>query len=145
MNESSAPGSSGAGDVAPGVVPGIATGLFKSLANMLATLVAFAQTRLELLTTELQEEVQRTAGLMIWGFIVMLCAMMGLFFGALTIVVVFWDEHRILAASLVTAFFLIIAIAAAIILVVKLNARPRFLDATLTELAKDADSLKEKL
>ena len=38
-----------------------AGGLLRSLTRMLATLVALAQTRLELLTTELQEEVQRAA------------------------------------------------------------------------------------
>ena len=141
MSDSPVPGTSSSEDAAPGM----ATGLFKSLANMLATLVAFAQTRLELLTTELQEEVQRTASLMIWGVVAMLCAMMGLLFAALTIIVIFWDEHRILAASLVTGFFLIVAVAAVIVLIVKVNSKPRFLDATLAELARDADTLKEKL
>jgi uncharacterized membrane protein YqjE len=128
-----------------GDAPGFATGLFKSITNLASTLVVLAQTRLELLTTELQEEVQRAAGLVVWAFIALLAAMMGLFFGALTIVVVYWDEHRVLAASLITAAFLVFAAIAVLMLVAKANSRPRFLDATLTELAKDADSLKSKL
>ena len=119
------------------------SGLFKSVRNLLATLVAIAQTRLELLTTELQEEVQRAASLVLWTFIALLTAMLGLLFGALTIVFVYWDTHRILATLLVTLAFFVFAASAVLTLVAKVNSRPRLLDATLTELAKDSHLLRE--
>jgi len=122
---------------------GIVTGLFKSLTNLAATLLALAQTRMELLTTELQEEVQRAAGLFVWAFVALLAAMLGLFFGGLTIVLVYWDTHRVLAAVIVTATLFVFAVTAVLTLVAKTKSRKRFLDATLTELAKDAHSLKE--
>jgi len=122
--------------------PGAATGLFRSLTNLAATLIGLAQTRLELLTTELQEEVQRAAGLVVWAFVALLAAMIALFFGGLTIVLAYWDTHRVLAALLVTAAFVVFAIVAVLAIVAKMNAHPRFLDATLTELAKDVDSLQ---
>jgi uncharacterized membrane protein YqjE len=126
-------------------IPGAATGLFRSLTNLFATLVTLAQTRLELLTTELQEEVQRVVGLVVWGLVALLAGMIGLILGGLTIIFLNWETHRMLAALLVTATFFLIAAVAAMVLVTKVNARPRFLDATLTELARDGESLRNKV
>ncbi len=137
MSEPSTDGASRSSSV------GMAAGLFKSLTNLAATLLTLAQTRLELLTTELQEEVQRAAGLVIWAFIALLAAMLGIFFGGLSIVLVYWDTHRTMAALLVTAVLFVFAVTAAVVLIFKIKARPRFLDATLTELAKDARSLQD--
>ena len=136
---------SGQSEQGTGIRLGAATGLFHSLRSFAATLVAVAHTRLELLTTELQEEVQRAAGLVIWSFVAMLSAIIFLFFAGLTVVFVYWDTHRVVAAVAVTSTFAVFAIAAVIMLVIKFNSRPRFLDATLTELGKDAAALKEKL
>ncbi len=52
---------------------GPATGLFRSLSNLLHTILTMAQTRLELITTELQEEVQRAAKLLAIAFIALVC------------------------------------------------------------------------
>ena len=41
-------------------------GLFDSLRRLLAGLVAVAQTRLELVTTELAAEIQRAVGVLLW-------------------------------------------------------------------------------
>lgn len=122
-----------------------ATGLFQSLNNFVATLVGIAHTRLQLLTTELQEEVQQVGQLLLWSFIALFAAMMALFLGALTVIFVFWDTHRILAAVLMTSMFILIAVAAAVVLVRKVNAKPPMLDATLAELAKDRDQLRARL
>lgn len=121
------------------------TGLFQSLNNFVATLVGIAHTRLQLLTTELQEEVQQVGQLLIWSFVALFAAMMALFLGALTVIFVFWDTHRILAALLMTGAFVLIAVAAALILVQKVKAKPPMLDATLSELAKDRDQLRARL
>jgi uncharacterized membrane protein YqjE len=106
--------------------------------------VSIAHTRVELLTTELQEEVQRAAGLVIWAFVALLSAMIGLFLGGLTIVFVYWETNRVLAALLVTGGFFLVAAIAILVLLAKVNSRPRFLDATLTELARDSESLKNR-
>ncbi len=121
------------------------TGLFQSLNNFVATLVGITHTRLQLLTTELQEEVQQVGQLLIWSFVALFAAMMALFLGALTVIFVFWDTHRILAALLMTGAFVLIAVVAALILVQKVKAKPPMLDATLSELAKDRDQLRARL
>src|SRR5262245_41930914 len=120
-------------------------GLFHSLNNFIATLVAIAHTRLQLRTTELQEEVQSVGQMLVWSFVALFAAMMALFLGALTVIFVFWDTHRILAALLMTGAFLLIAAIAAIVLWRKVQNRQPMLDATLAELAKDRDQLRARL
>jgi uncharacterized membrane protein YqjE len=121
-----------------------ATGLFQSLNNFIGTFVSVAHTRLLLLTTELQEEVRQVARLLVWAFIALFAAMMGLFLGALTVIFAFWDTHRILASLLMTGAFLVIAAVAGLILRLNLKAKPPLLDATLAELAKDRDMLRSR-
>jgi len=119
-----------------------ASGLFRSLSNLLATFIAFAQTRLELLTTELQEEIHRAAGFLIWGFVALMSAGVALVFIGVTIIVVNWDSQRVLAATLVTSAFVALAVIAIVVLMVKIHSKPRLLDATRTELAKDREQLE---
>lgn len=121
---------------------GPVSGLFKSLTNVVATVVAIVQTRLELITTELQEEVHRVGHLLIWTLIALLSAALGLFMGALAIIFVFWDTHRVLASVVVTGSFFGLALVAALVLRMKLRSKPPMLDATLAELAKDRDQLR---
>lgn len=121
------------------------TGLFRSLNNFVATLVAIAHTRLQLLTTELQEEVREVGEILVWSFIALFAAMLALFLGALTVIFVFWDTHRLAAALSMTGAFLLIAAIAAVVLKRKMQAKPPMLDATLAELAKDRDHLRARL
>jgi uncharacterized membrane protein YqjE len=63
--------------------PQSTAGLFQSFSNFAGTLIAIAHTRLQLLTTELQEEVRQVGAILLWAFIAAFAAMMGLFLGAL--------------------------------------------------------------
>ena len=133
----------------PGDAPGAAetgpvSGLFKSLAKLVANVIAIAQTRLELLTTELQEEIHRAAEIMVWTLVALLAAAMGLFLTALVIIFVFWDTHRVLASVLVASAFFVIALVALVMLLAKMRNRPRLLEGTLAELAKDREQLKRR-
>jgi uncharacterized membrane protein YqjE len=125
--------------------PQPATGLFQSLGNFAGTLIAIAHTRLQLLTTELQEEVRQVGAILLWAFIAAFAAMTGLFLGALAVIFVFWDTHRIAASLAMIALFILIAIGAGLMLARKLRDKPPLLDDTLAELAKDRDNLKARL
>ncbi len=131
---------SGAAQTARGPV----SGLFHSLANLLATAIGIVHTRLELLSTELQEEVHSVAEIMLWSAIALLAAGAGLFLLALVVILLFWDTHRVLASVTVTSAFFVIAVFAALVLRAKVRAKPPLLDATLAELKKDRDSLLNK-
>jgi uncharacterized membrane protein YqjE len=119
-------------------------GLFRSLTNLLATIVGIAQTRVELLSTELREEMHRVGEIMVWTLVALLAAGVGLFLAAFVVIFAFWDTHRVLAALGVTSVFFVIAIAAGIVLLAKIRSKPRLLDATLAELAKDREQLARR-
>jgi uncharacterized membrane protein YqjE len=124
--------------------PGPIRGLFRSIANLLATAIGIAQTRLELLSTELQEEVHRAAEILVWTVVALLAAMIGLFMLGLVIIFIFWDTHRIVASISVMGALVLIALTAVLIVRAKIRSRPRLFDATLTELAKDRASLMQR-
>ena len=136
------PGIDNPGDAPP---DGLVRGLVRSVANLVATAIAIAHTRLELLSTELQQEVHRAAEILVWAGVALLAGGIGLFLSALVVVLVFWDTHRLLASIVVTSVFFVIALTAALVLRAKLRGKPRLLDATLTELAKDRASLAQRV
>lgn len=118
------------------------SGLFDSLRAMLATLVALTHTRLELLSVELEQEVDRLAGTLLWAILGIFCAGLAVLMIALTIVIAFWDGHRLLAAALVALLFASLAITASLVVRHRLRTRPRFLSATIGELERDARALE---
>lgn len=122
--------------------PGPLRQLIASLSGLLATAIGIGRTRLELLSVELREELNRAAELAVWGAVAVLAAGGGLLFAGLAIIFVFWDTHRVLAAVLVTASYFLIALLAGLAVWSRLRSRPPFLHATLGELARDEDELR---
>lgn len=116
-------------------------GLFDSGKRALGTLIAIVHDRLELLSTELQEEIGRVALLLLWGAIALFFAFLGIAFVGLLVIIVLWDEHRVLAAGLMAALFLLLAVGAAVLAVRQVGAKPRPFAASLNELAKDREQL----
>jgi uncharacterized membrane protein YqjE len=99
-------------------------------------------TRLEIIFSELQEGLEGLLGLMLWLLTALMAAGLGLLFGGLTLIFVFWDTHRILVAALIMCGFLLLAVAAARVVQAKLRAHRTLFATTLTELAKDRAILK---
>ena len=125
--------------------PQSTTGLFQSFSNFAATLLAIAHTRLQLLTTELQEEVRQVGGILLWAFIAAFTALLGLFLAALAFIFAFWDTHRIAASLVMIAVFVGLAVFAVLVLRKKLREKSPMLDDTLAELAKDRDNLRSRV
>jgi len=124
--------------------PGAGLGLFDSAKALLATLIGIVHNRLELLSTELQEEVERVALMLLWGAVALLFAFLAFAFLALLILIAFWDDHRMLVAALLTAAFLILALVAGFAARKQIAAKPRPFAASLNELAKDREELAPK-
>jgi uncharacterized membrane protein YqjE len=118
------------------------TGLFASLRRMLATLLALVHTRLELVGIEIEEQIEHAAGVLLWSIAAIFFASLTVLLLAFTIVIAFWDEHRLLAAGLVTLSFAAIALASVFVVRHRLHTRPRFLAATVGELKRDAAVLE---
>jgi uncharacterized membrane protein YqjE len=116
-------------------------GLFASLRRMLATLIALAHTRLELVSVEVEEQIAHAAGLLLWSIAVILFGSLAVLVLALTIVIAFWDDHRLLAAGLVTAAFALATLVAVLVVRARLRRRPRILAATVAEMKRDVAAL----
>jgi uncharacterized membrane protein YqjE len=117
-------------------------GFLNSVGHLVITAVEMAHTRLELVFIELQEGLEGLVGLLLWSLVALLAAALGLIFGGLALVFVFWDTHRVLAAALVMGAFLLLAAAASRVALGKLRLQRGLFTTTLTELAKDRAMLK---
>ena len=120
---------------------GPVSSLLGSLTKVLANLIGIAQTRLEILSTELQQEVTQAAQMLLWAFVAVFAAGTGLFIGGLVLIFAFWESHRLLAAVFVMGFFFLLALIAVLMLRAKLKARGRLFEATIAEFAKDREHL----
>jgi uncharacterized membrane protein YqjE len=137
MNEDSAPPSNH--DTGGPVI-----GLLHSIKQLLATLLSMAQTRLELLTTELQTDIQRLGATLLWSLAAVFALGIGCFLAALTLIFIFWDTHRVLVSVSVTAAFFGFTLLAIVIVAKRLRNHPRLLQGTLTELQRDQESLRAR-
>jgi len=121
---------------------GPATNLLRSLSQLGGTLLAAAQTRVELLTTEISEDLERGLQILLWAFVTVLAGIFGVLLAGFTVIILFWDTHRIAAALGVTALFLLLALVAGLAFRKQLHQKPRLLDATRTELRRDVANLR---
>lgn len=87
---------------------------------------------------------QRSGEIIVWTLVALLAASMALLWIAIFFVVLFWETHRLLAGVSVIAFFSLIAIIAALVLRVKIRGKPRLLEATRAELARDREQLSRR-
>jgi uncharacterized membrane protein YqjE len=117
------------------------TGLFASVRDLVATALAIAQTRLELVTTELEEEMHRVAEILVWMFVVVFFAGLSVLMLAIVIVVAFWDDHRMLAAGLMTGVFFGLTAIGLLVVRSKVRSRPRLLEGTIEEIRHDREAL----
>lgn len=134
-----------AADQAPGGKHARRAGLFGSVKALLATLVAIVHTRLELLSTELQEELARLGSILAWGYVALFFASLAVWFLGLTVLIVFWDTpYRLLVAGLLALVFFILAAAAVAFVLRLVHSKPRLFDASLTELERDHQDLSAR-
>ena len=110
-------------------------GLFDSLKGLLVTLVGLAHTRLELLGTELEEQVARLATLLVWSIVALFLMFTAVILSAVAIIIVFWDSNRVLVAAGLAGTVAVLAVGAWFHVLSQLKERPRLFQSTLDELA----------
>ena len=117
-------------------------GLFASLRRMLATLVELVHARLELVGTELQLEVQRATNVLLWAFAAIVLGIVAVVLLAVTVLIAFWDTHRLLAAGCITASFAVASTGIALYVRHRVRTWPRLFGSTVDELKHDAATLR---
>jgi uncharacterized membrane protein YqjE len=115
--------------------------LLSSIKNLVATGASIAKTRLELLSVDVQ--IARSQFLR--SFVMIVSALFFLFFGllmlALLIVIYNWESDRLMALSLLAGAFLSIGMILAALVIQSLRTMPKLFEASIAELAKDAEEL----
>lgn len=116
-------------------------GLFHSARKLLANLAGLAHTRLELISTELQEELARLGEILLAAIVSLFFAFLGIAFVAVAVMIAVGEEYRLAVAMVFAVLFLIIGALSAWWMRRVARAKPRVFDASLDELRKDHDLL----
>jgi uncharacterized membrane protein YqjE len=114
-----------------------ASGLLGSIRNLAATLAAIAQTRLELLANEFQEEGLRLRRLLLLALVALFFLLFGVMLLTLLVIALFWDSNRVLAIGAFAALYLVIGMVLAMMVRNRAAARSHLFEASLAELKKD--------
>ena len=117
------------------------SGLLASVRVLLGTLLGIAQTRLELLATELEEERLHLAKLLLYGFLTLFFFGLGVLALSLLIIAAFWDTHRLAAIASIVVAYLGSAFFCALCVRRQVRRKPRLFSATLAEIDKDRTAL----
>lgn len=116
-------------------------GLLNSLKVLAGTLLAVAQTRLEILSTEIEEEKIRIGQQLLLAVVALFCFGLGIVFLAAFLTVLFWESHRLFVLGTLTLLFLGGGIAAWLMSRAKSGERSRLFADSLGELSKDREQL----
>ncbi len=120
-----------------------AAGLLDSVKSLGLTLITMGQTRLELLSTEIEEEREWLTSMMAWTMAALFCAAIAVVLTAMLIVIIYWDSYRVLSLSLLIAVFVVAAGFAWRVVFNMTQAKPRLFASSIDEMAKDRERLSQ--
>ncbi len=116
-------------------------GLPASLSRLAATLLDIVRTRVEIVSTEFEEERERLRELVVYGFWALFFISIGIVLVTLFVVVAFWDSYRLHALAAAAALYLLLGLVAVLRLRQSLRQRSRLFATTIAELRKDRTDL----
>ena len=119
-------------------------GLFDSVKVLFGTLVSITHTRIDLFSTELREEADRIGTLLVQALAALFFLGLGIVLAAVAVIIACWDSYRLLAAVALSAGGLVVGGILWLHLKATIRERPRLLGATLSELAQDAEALRNR-
>jgi uncharacterized membrane protein YqjE len=118
--------------------------LLDSVKVLAGTLLAMAHTRLELLSTEIEEQRAWLGSMLVWTLVALFCAGVGVVLATLFVVMALWETHRLLALGIPAILFLLGGALAWMAVLGKARAKPRLFAASLGELSKDRKELTSR-
>ena len=132
--------------VPEGTGPAVNPGLFVSLRSFWAVLVAILYTRLDLVTTELEDEATRAVKLVVAGLVSVLSLFMAFFWATFFVLAFAWDTaYRFWVIGSIFAIYFVAGLALFAIARSMIFNRPRFLSQTIAELKRDAEGLSKAM
>lgn len=112
-------------------------GLLGSIKRLLSTLTSVASTRLELLANELYEERLHLEQMLLYFVSALFCFGMTIMLLTVFIVVLYWDDHRLLLLGGLSTVFLVAGLMLAMRLQKIMQNKSKLFSVSLAELAKD--------
>jgi uncharacterized membrane protein YqjE len=121
------------------------TGLIESSKRVAGTLLAILQTRLALLSNEIEEERLRVGQMVFYASIALFFFGLSIMLLTALVVVVFWDDHRLLVMGLFAALYFVTGLLLWNALRRAAQQKPVLFSASLAELSDDRDRLADRL
>ena len=113
----------------------------ESLKRLASTLLAIIQTRLELLSSEMEEERLRIGQLLLYGSVALFFFGLAIMLLTVLIVVVFWDSNRLLVLGCFAVLYFVAGLLAWNASRRVAQEKSKLFSASLAELADDRDQL----
>jgi len=127
-----------------GIGSGASPGLFASLRSFWSVVVAILYTRLDLATSELEDEAIRALKLIAAGLVSLLCLLAAFFWATFFVLALAWDTpYRFWVLGGIFGIFFIIGVVLLLIARNMFLTRPKFLSQTLAELRRDVEGLRQ--
>ena len=119
-------------------------GIFDAFRSFVATWVAVIKTRVDIVSTELEEQREWMQRLIILAVAATFCLSIGLVVFTLFVVMIFWDDPRwrLVILGAFSLLYLGVGIALVFMLRNRLKSRPRIFSTTAEELTKDYANLQ---
>jgi uncharacterized membrane protein YqjE len=115
--------------------------LLESIKALGTTAIAAVETRLRLLSTDLEAERDALVRLIFWGAVFLFSLFLGVVLAAMLVVMAFWESGRLVVLAVLSGVALGVAAAVGLGLVAWWRRRPPAFATTLEELAKDRERL----
>ena len=115
-----------------------------SIRTTLSTTAKLIRTRLEILSTELEEQREWMQHLVLLAVASLFFVSMGLVMLTLFVVALFWESHPVAVMGAFAGVYLAVGIWAMLTFRNKIKVRPKLFQATTEELAKDEAQLTPK-
>lgn len=126
------------------VRPGPSSGLLASLGQLGSRLLGMVETRVKLLALDLEEERRYFMGLVIAILLAAVCLGMALGLFTLTVLVLYWDTHRLAVLLTLAAGYSVAGLVLVGATMMKVRAKSAPFASSLAELRKDAQALVVK-
>jgi len=117
-------------------------GLLASLRQMFGTVLEIIQTRIEIVANEFEEEREHLQSMVLQGLIAFLLFAVGLLLFTLFVILLFWEEQRLVVIGVFAGVYLFLGIFGILRVRANQKRRPRLLSTTLDELRQDRNDLR---
>jgi uncharacterized membrane protein YqjE len=131
--------------VAPDSAGVPAPGLLGSARRLARTALGILSTRLQIVGTELEEEQVRFVELLLVVAAVVFCFATATLLAVILVVLLLWETYKLATLGVFTALFVAAGVFGLLVLQRRRRMRPRFLSATVGEIAKDLERLREEV